>query len=1049
MAGIALRGEHMAGERMVATAVDSFSRASEFAMAMADFKAIQNSSRWGRRLGFSGCTVDLCASQKTAKCKKYYSRFGLGEGSLGDLRTQPLDKGDLHYVCPPIPLIEFTLRRLLEEKIAAVVVVPLWIGREWNLWIRQRALDIDVLPWRSHPALWLDLADRKAKRHRMASQWQWMIAILDFREGELVRQQPLEAPLRKKDLRTKQEALRDFVKMQAQWRADPVPGGQGYGKGRKRAPPRIRWKRGRRSMTWVRPPLHYEVFRVLSLCGGIGTAGLVLKRLFKKFKVQCVLEVLEIEYCKEAKCIAQALVGSELKCLQPEDLWDWMDDEEVSLRKLRAYGTIHWVEAGFSCQDMSVANRKGRGLLGEKSSVFFVIQWFIKVLQGWYDSEFMAECTVFEKKFPKDWRFVCATLGVKPEKLEAARTAAVRRLRSFWCSYPLVQFDQQVADPLDYLEAGRRPLEKWSDKMPTIMAAGPRSWNMQGCVVEEVEGRSTVGPLRITEAERLQGLWEDATKVRDQKGEWLEEKARWAGVGNMIHVHSMMQVVASLMVCKGFVTREDVRHYLPCNLVGDGPMATLREKCAMWSGELDECLARQASAAQARREDKTPAAAKVHQRLKVTGHPMKVPTPKQQTRRRELPESLKARVQAGGKCSPPGLVKFESVYDQVDEKGVPQLTTMTRKVGEGLKIPQGKSHAEGMAAIARDFLILSRAEGTWKSYAAWFGVFEVWCDIYGVNPFQRDLEQVAGVLQLAITDMFYHGNYSPRTLDIIVSAVCSRLKHAGRESLRKFEEIKQILEGMQRKMGVATLKKAAITDEHVAALLQVPYPEWKGSLAQLKWDQCIAFIILGWACFLRKSELLNLQLCDLTWAEAKLEVLIRKTKNDQKIETRVTPFFYSEQQEGKCLLKIVEHHLKLLHGSLAKKEGCTKAVYPTRQCEQCDPVFPRILCEKIKMLPIVPSQLPKILKAAFKYLEECDKVEPELWRKISCSSWRRGGNTIAAAEGVRLAVRQKAGRWRAEATVGEYEGEAPGDDQQVSRALQARVNAVLQKGSMG
>lgn len=34
-----------------------------------------------------------------------------------------------------------------------------------------------------------------------------------------------------------------------------------------------------------------------------------------------------------------------------------------------------------------------------------------------------------------------------------------------------------------------------------------------------------------------------------------------------------------------------------------------------------------------------------------------------------------------------------------------------------------------------------------------------------------------------------------------------------------------MLEGMQRKMGVATAKKAPISDEHIEALLRLPHPE--------------------------------------------------------------------------------------------------------------------------------------------------------------------------------------------------------------------------------
>ncbi len=46
---------------------------------------------------------------------------------------------------------------------------------------------------------------------------------------------------------------------------------------------------------------------------------------------------------------------------------------------------------------------------------------------------------------------------------------------------------------------------------------------------------------------------------------------------------------------------------------------------------------------------------------------------------------------------------------------------------------------------------------------------------------------------------------------------------------------------------------------------------------------------------------------------------------------------------------------------------------------------------------------------------------------------------MAAAEGIRQTVRAKHGRWKAEATVTQYDGLAPGEEGEVSRALQRRL----------
>ena len=46
---------------------------------------------------------------------------------------------------------------------------------------------------------------------------------------------------------------------------------------------------------------------------------------------------------------------------------------------------------------------------------------------------------------------------------------------------------------------------------------------------------------------------------------------------------------------------------------------------------------------------------------------------------------------------------------------------------------------------------------------------------------------------------------------------------------------------------------------------------------------------------------------------------------------------------------------------------------------------------------------------------------------------------MAAAEGIRQTVRAKHGRWKREATVTCYDGLAPGEENEVSKALQRRL----------
>ena len=89
--------------------------------------------------------------------------------------------------------------------------------------------------------------------------------------------------------------------------------------------------------------------------------------------------------------------------------------------------------------------------------------------------------------------------------------------------------------------------------------------------------------------------------------------------------------------------------------------------------------------------------------------------------------------------------------------------------------------------------------------------------------------------------------------------------------------------------------------------------------------------------------------------------------------------------------------------------------------------------------PTSPTTLTKVLKTAYAELEEVGAVAQGTADKMSVSSLRRGGNTVAAAEGIRRTIRQKHGRWRSTSMPDEYDDLAPGDEAAVSAALQRRV----------
>jgi hypothetical protein len=538
-------------------------------LATEQFRQLNSSEHFGRRGGFYGFTVDALASDKTKQLPVYMSRGGIGKGSLGDFRTETLSAAEHYFVCPPLGFIEQAIKRLEESKVAATVVVPNWIGKPWHLWLRERAVHSQVLDWSGYPATWWDVSEKKKKPHVLAQRWEFVVLALDFRIGSA--------------------GLVTGVGPIARWKDT-----QDLGVPRSRLElgklKPLGLEAGQRSRVWV----NKKVFRVLSLCGGMGTVGYALNKLKRLLGLDIQMEVFEVEIDEIARAVAASVGGKESEQLRPHDLWEWAVDEERTLHWLRDKGEIDVLLCGWTCVDMSSANKKGQGLRGQKSNVFFAARELLRIVRVlWPRLDFVFECTWFKDKHWRDWEFVSDTLGVQPVKLDAGHVAAAWRKGAFWASFPILELLKRAVKPCDVLGEGRRATWRWQDKLPTIMASGSRSWNQTECVETWNGVWWLKGPLAIGEVEVLMGFYEGITEGIVVNGVEISERQRWRALGNAIHASVMCHLMMSAMVTRGYVTRDSVLiRSQPWTVDRDGPKlqswSEMRELTAGFASRLGE-----------------------------------------------------------------------------------------------------------------------------------------------------------------------------------------------------------------------------------------------------------------------------------------------------------------------------------------------------------------------------------------------------------------------------------------------------------------------------
>ena len=287
-----------------------------------------------------------------------------------------------------------------------------------------------------------------------------------------------------------------------------------------------------------------------------------------------------------------------------------------------------------------------------------------------------------------------------------------------------------------------------------------------------------------------------------------------------------------------------------------------------------------------------------------------------------------------------------------------------------------------------------------------------------VEDAEISLAVLSRVLIRSLVMMWLGGGYAASTMEIYTTSVVTRVRDRGLGELRENVAVGKLLEGIKRKLGCAVTKKLPVEGHHVRALIDMDPPDHDGSAwtgnadnIRLQWEQTVAMVVLAWAAFLRCSEIINLQVCDLTWVMNRLEVCIRKAKADQLGLTAVTEIEYAEEGSEKCLLKFFEGYLKTVLGGIVIHADCTKGSHKSYECPACTWVFPSVYWNGVQATPIGEATLRKRFKMAFKRLEAAGVVAKGKYELMSVGSCRKGGCSGACAYGIRDVLREKHGRW--------------------------------------
>lgn len=169
---------------------------------------------------------------------------------------------------------------------------------------------------------------------------------------------------------------------------------------------------------------------------------------------------------------------------------------------------------------------------------------------------------------------------------------------------------------------------------------------------------------------------------------------------------------------------------------------------------------------------------------------------------------------------------------------------------------------------ARDYIRRSRSGATRRAYESAQHTFMAWCAEIGVPSLPLDARIVA-LYAAHLAD----SGYSWSTINVHLAGLDHGARQMGHPSVRRSREVLEVCEGIRRVHGTAFEQAKPITIEILRRMVDV----LKGKTAVR--DR--AMLLLGFCGAFRRSELVALQVEDLTREENGYLVLLRQSKTDQ------------------------------------------------------------------------------------------------------------------------------------------------------------------------
>ena len=179
-----------------------------------------------------------------------------------------------------------------------------------------------------------------------------------------------------------------------------------------------------------------------------------------------------------------------------------------------------------------------------------------------------------------------------------------------------------------------------------------------------------------------------------------------------------------------------------------------------------------------------------------------------------------------------------------------------------------------VSAATASFVASSKAPATVRAYRSDLRHFGVWCHGHARSPLPASPATVADYL----SDLASAG-YATSTITRRLSAISKAHQWAGYDSPARDPLVRLTASGIRRRLGTAANEARAIRIDELRAMVASLPPDVRGCRDR-------AILLLGFGGAMRRSELVALDVDDVTEEPSGLRVAIRRSKSDQEARGR-------------------------------------------------------------------------------------------------------------------------------------------------------------------